>query len=110
MKLRCREGDLALITNDEPGCEGNIGRLVTVYGPVVAYAIRGPSWHIEPVQPAPYFYAFEGDEGSVHRETVVLQDGVYHPDKWLLPLRPGLDCGEAGEEIEETSPMDIDER
>jgi hypothetical protein len=32
--LRCKEGDLAVVICDEPGCKINVGRMVTVSGPV----------------------------------------------------------------------------
>ena len=34
MNLRCKDGDLAVVVGDFPGCEGNIGRIVQVKGPV----------------------------------------------------------------------------
>jgi hypothetical protein len=32
--LRCKEGDLAVVICDETGCKINVGRMVTVSGPV----------------------------------------------------------------------------
>ena len=34
MTLRCKDGDLAVIVGELPGCEANIGRIVQVRGPV----------------------------------------------------------------------------
>ncbi len=50
--LRCKEGDLAVVTHEEPGCEVNIGRMVTVCGPVKIHERFGPTWLIQPVHPA----------------------------------------------------------
>ena len=33
MTLRCKDGDLAFIVGELPGCEANIGRIVQVRGP-----------------------------------------------------------------------------
>jgi hypothetical protein len=33
MTLRCKDGDLAVIVGELPGCEANIGRIVQVRGP-----------------------------------------------------------------------------
>ncbi len=33
MGLKCKDGDMAVIVGDVPGCEGNVGRIVQVRGP-----------------------------------------------------------------------------
>lgn len=106
MNLRCREGDMALIINEEPGCESNIGRAVILHGPIKQCAERGPSWYIEPVHAEPW-YAIDCGEGGVWCGVLSPDDGIYHPDAWLLPLRPK--CDESSEETEETSPVTIEE-
>jgi hypothetical protein len=82
--LRCKEGDLALVIHDEPGCRMNVGRVVVVRGPVVSRPPYGPTWLIQPVQPEAWAVAHRG---GVHIEMPPLS-GVEHPDAWLLPLRP----------------------
>lgn len=81
---RCKDGDLALVIHDERACQINIGRVVTVSGPVRIDDQLGPTWLIQPV----------------HRSAWAVTDGVRvilempplrmveHPDKWLLPLCP----------------------
>jgi len=115
MKLRCREGDLALIIREEPGCEGNIGRIVTVRGPLNITPDRGPSWLIKPVQAEPWAvrnYRLQ----DIWIGIVTHNDLIEHPDEWLLPIRPGdvIDCPAPTEtrqrliELEKEKPDTID--
>ncbi len=86
-KLRCREGDLALIVREEPDCEGNIGRAVTVHGPICICPDKGPTWLIAPDRPEPWLVSqYCGQD--VWIGVVTLVSLVEHPDSWLLPLRP----------------------
>lgn len=85
MTLRCKDGDIAVITWDYPNCLSNIGRLVQVRGPVRNHP-DGPSWSIKPVTPE--LYAVREGNGSVTRERVAWKGGVCHPDSWMLPIRP----------------------
>ncbi len=85
MKLRCKDGDIAVITWDFPECLENIGRLVQVRGPVtmkdgVAY------WRIQPVTPE--LYAFRELDDSLGREHVIWSSRINHPDGWMVPLEP----------------------
>jgi hypothetical protein len=100
MTLRCREGDLALVINEEPGCDPNIGRAVTLHAPLVVCETRGASWTIEPVVPEPWF-AIEVDGEPPWVGTITRKDGIYHPDAWLLPLRPEPKSGECTGELED---------
>ena len=87
MKLRCREGNAALIIREEPGCECNIGRVVTVQGPFKLQTENGPTWLIEPESSEPWTYAtYFGDRVVIR--TIRFADMIEHPDSWLLPLRP----------------------
>ena len=87
MKLRCREGEMALIIKEEPGCECNIGKAVTVHSPIRNCPDKGPVWLIQPVQPE--FWAVREYRGQpVWIGVVTACDLVEHPDGWLLPLRP----------------------
>jgi hypothetical protein len=86
MELRCREGDLAIVVFDTPQCANNVGRVVVVSGPVRVDVARGPTWLIQPV--APDTWAVERVwTGRVEFHAPPL-DGVEHPDRWLMPLRP----------------------
>lgn len=85
--LRCREGDLALIIREMPGCERNIGRTVIVQGPVEPDLDHGPTWLIEPVSPEPLAVYQDGGK-AVWVGTVSFASLIEHPDEWLLPLRP----------------------
>ena len=60
MNLRCKDGDLAVVVGDFPGCEGNIGRLVQVKGPVRTprqYPL--PCWRIKPINRRGWLYRRE---------------------------------------------------
>jgi len=109
MRLRCREGELALIIREESGCEANIGRAVCVSGPLEIDTCRGPTWLIAPATPEPWFYLSPDGEGVVVRP-ISHADRVEHPDAWLLPLRP--DEGEPGvsSEEQESEPQSIELR
>ncbi len=85
-KLRCREGDMALVIGEDPGYEENIGRVVTVYGPVEINPTRGPSWLIVPASPHPWSVMERGDRKCIGH--ITLDDRIEHADAWLLPLRP----------------------
>lgn len=90
MKLRCKDGDLAVITWDHPGCLENIGRIVMVKGPARQGAF-GDSWWIQPI--TENLYAFLDADGSLGKESVTWRSRIEHPDRWLLPIkltpRPG---------------------
>jgi hypothetical protein len=90
LNLRCREGDLALIIREEPGCEVNVGRVVRVGWPYRFDRVRGPSWLIEPVVTGPWSYVSPGG-GYVITRPITFADRIEHPDAWLLPLRPRND-------------------
>lgn len=86
MELRCREGELALIIREEPGCECNIGRTVTVHGPLEFRPDRGPTWLIEPMVNEPWTVRnFNGR--SLWTGLVTIEHRIEHPDSWLLPIR-----------------------
>jgi hypothetical protein len=90
MKLRCRAGDLAIITKEEPGCEANIGRVVRVSGPIVVREHVGATWLICPVG-AVYWEAIYicATRGAVVRAGHSLEQlsNIEHPDRWMVPLR-----------------------
>jgi hypothetical protein len=48
--MRCKDGDLAIIIQDIPGCEKNLGVIVKVIGPVIRHSATSmPCWQIKPV-------------------------------------------------------------
>jgi len=78
---------MALIIKEEPGCECNIGRAVTVSGPIIDLPGYGPTWLIEPASLEPWS-VLEYRDGSVWTRPITFSDLIEHPDAWLLPLRP----------------------
>jgi hypothetical protein len=88
MNLRCKDGDMAVIVGDVTGCEGNVGRIVQVRGPttlIIGYVC----WHIKPIDKRP-LYIREHD-GSIVDERVFWKSRIFHPDCFLLPIRPPED-------------------
>lgn len=84
MKLRCKEGDLAVVINDTPPCAANIGRVVEVRSPVkVDEQSNLPHWLIKPVRSAPYLMEYDQ---QVCAEIVDWSTNAQHADAWLLPL------------------------
>lgn len=85
MNLRCKDGDLAVIVGDFPRCEGNIGRIVEVRGPMeIPSQYPLPCWKIKPKDDREWLVA-EGD-WSLTREVVTWRSGIIHQDCWLLPI------------------------
>jgi len=85
MRLRCKDGDLAVITWDHQGCRQNIGRLVQVRGPVRNDGF-GPAWRIRPI--TENLYHFLERDGSLGQESVTWQSRIDHPDAWMIPIKP----------------------
>lgn len=98
MELRCREGELALIIREEPGCECNIGRTVTVHGPLEFCPGRGPTWLIDPVEPEPW--AVFRPDGATWSGPITLEHRIEHPDAWLLPIRSENESNQLTQEVE----------
>jgi len=89
MTLRCKEGDLALILYDKPGCEPNIGRLVKVRGPMrVNSQLKLRCWKILPVGAGWLWYVPFGG-GPPYIEFTTRDSWIEIPDAWLWPI-PGL--------------------
>lgn len=93
MQLRCKEGDLALILHEEPGCESNIGRIVQVRGPMVIDSRALPCWLIKPVERQLWKV---NDNGSISSEVVFWKSLIEHPDGWMVPLRPPEEIDHSG--------------
>ena len=87
VSLRCTDGDIALVIQDTPGCEQNIGKVVCVKGPAWTINRSGmQGWRIKPLHPA--LWVVEDDRGVIDHEMVEWNSNVFHEDEWLLPLRP----------------------
>jgi hypothetical protein len=91
MKLRCKEGDLAIIVGEFPGCETNIGRIVQVRGPAKVDVQCGGlvCWVIRPITRKKMINLYEPNELITERVTWKLN--IKHPDCWLIPIRPPED-------------------
>ena len=85
MKLRCKPGDVAMITWDYRECLENLGRLVQVGGPLKMSDGQWV-WRIQPVTPE--LYAVLETDNSLVREHVTWKSRVQHPDAWMVPIRP----------------------
>ena len=99
MSLRCKQGDLALVVYDEPGCESNIGRAVEVRGPVATNPRLGVRcWLIRPAGSSRRWRVMH-HLGRVLTQTVTWTSLIEHPDAWMLPIPPNAstDREEAGE-------------
>jgi hypothetical protein len=99
MKLRCREGDVAVIVREEPGCEANIGRLVRVQGPIRVDDHQGPTWLIDTLDSSAYLCLLRG---GVIAETLTSRLAIEHPDAWLQPIQAPPD---RADDVEATAPV-----
>lgn len=77
-KLRCHDGDIAIVIHDEAGREANLGRFVWVYGPPRVHPELGVVWGIAAARTEALLPA--SDDRVVGK--LVLQ-----PDAWLLSVR-----------------------
>jgi hypothetical protein len=94
MKLKCKEGDMAVVIHDTPKCIDNIGRIVQIRGPVRMNAkLKRRCWSIRPLDSTQY--AVEDHQGRLTREVVDWDSLVEHPDAWLHPISPGEGIDEA---------------
>jgi hypothetical protein len=81
-ELQCRDGDLSVITRDEPGLETNVGRLLWVYGPVLHHPELGPVWETRPATEEPMPFIDEGGKVRCDHEG----RRIIHPDAWMRPV------------------------
>jgi len=88
MVLRCRDGDLAVIVGEFPGCEINIGRIVKVRGPAHFSEQCGEQlcWVIRPISRKKMVNLYIPD--ILISERVNWKSNIKHPDCWLIPIRP----------------------
>lgn len=99
MTDRCRIGDVAMIIQDEIGCEANIGRLVHVRGPRWVSPTRGTVWQIKPVNGTTMTYHDDATGTIVVGRAIDIE----HRDDWLLPIRPG----DSDDEIDDAHDLPI---
>jgi hypothetical protein len=84
MKRKCKDGYIALVTNKEPGCEFNIGKLVRVSGQMSKNKQGLVSWFIEPLERRLWWCLSPFDELECRMATFKCR--IKHPDAWLLPI------------------------
>ena len=84
MTTRCKPGDLAIITYDVPGCETNIGRLVTVRGPSAIDYKGQLTWLITPESDLPY--VIDNPSTGIFRYMEEGELTIEHPDDWMVPI------------------------
>ena len=90
MELRCKDGDLAVMIGDMPGCESNIGRIVEVRGPAKLNKQCGLiCWRIRTVIRKKLINLHPS--GELIAERVTWKSRTEHPDCWLIPIRPPAD-------------------
>lgn len=85
MNLRCKDGDMAVIVGDVPGCEGNIGCIVQVRGPTIRLS-GYICWLIKPLDNRKIL--IREFNGLIVSEKVFWKSKIRHPDCFLLPIRP----------------------
>jgi hypothetical protein len=89
MRLRCKEGDLAIITGEESGRETYICCVVKVYGPLRESTGYNALWLIEPLHHQ--LWKFLEVDGSALCQTTNLEDRILHPDAWMIPVSPATE-------------------
>ena len=88
MVLRCKDGDLAVIVGELPGCEANIGRIVQVRGPAHISEQCGDllCWVIKPIDRKKMLILYIPD--ILVSDYVTWRMDIKLPDRWLIPIRP----------------------
>lgn len=95
--LRCRPGDLAVIVQDEPECQLNIGQVVRVIEESTQFRDElGVHWLVQPLSSVASPVLVESTDGKPHRVVWDNQPRA-HYDGWLRPL---LDTDAADEMTE----------
>ena len=84
--LRCRPGDLAVIVQDEPQCQANLGQLVRVIEEYTQFPEElGVHWLVQPLSTGVSPVLVEGAGGKPPRVVWDNQPRA-HYDGWLRPL------------------------
>ncbi len=113
--LRCKDGDIALVIHDTPGCEQNLGKVFCGKGPAETIIRNGSQgWRIKPLHPESR--VIEDERCRAALALVDWDSAFCHEDTWLLPLHPQnpdsvwwavqqkidqylIECGQVDEEI-----------
>jgi hypothetical protein len=105
MGLNCKNGDIAIVVRDNPGCEANLGRLVEVRGPRTSSGYPGMvCWQIRQIS-AEVSWVIDESNGSFTSEILTWRSGVSHPDAWLKPIRPDDTDEDAASEAHDPSAL-----
>ena len=87
VNYRCKDGDLALVIQDEPVCAGNVGKIVQVRGPILLNRrLKLMCWLIKPVNRQ--LWHCVRSNGEHYTSLVTWKKQTEHPDAWLMPLKP----------------------
>jgi hypothetical protein len=88
--LRCKAGDLVVITQEEIGCEANIGQLVYVIRLVEPYSdfeLLDDDWWIKSASNSPLLFVKMSESPRQFGSDC---NPVKHSDRWHRPIRdPG---------------------
>ena len=92
--LRCRPGDLAVIVQDEPQCQINIGQVVQVIKEYTEFREElGAHWLIQPLSECDSPVLIVG-RGGVSEHVIWDNQPRAHYDGWLRPLLETDDADE----------------
>ncbi len=84
--LRCRPGDLAVIIQEEPQCQANIGQVVRVIEEYTQFREEfGVHWLVQPLSASDSPVLLEASNGQASRVVWDNQPRA-HYDGWLTPL------------------------
>lgn len=84
MSTRCKPGDIAVIVEDFPEREKNIGRLVAIRGPSAINEMGQITWLITPLTDEPYIVNTRTPRRF--RLMSLWQPNIEHPDSWMTPI------------------------
>ena len=101
MGLRCKDGDMAVIVGDVPGCEGNIDCIVQVRGSTIKLS-GYICWRIKSLDNRKIL--IREFNGTIVSEKVFWKSRIQHPDCFLVPIRPPED----GKAIETSNDLKIE--
>ena len=85
MNIRCKQGDIAMITKEDPGCDANLGKLVRVCSQRGVDRMGLVIWRIEPLTTTDYYLYWQKSNAARLKTS---SDVVDHPDLWMEPIRP----------------------
>lgn len=108
VRTRCRAGDIALVTSEDPGCESNIGRFVIVQEAMTWDDELGVLWAIRSVTTEPWICFAQMQLSSLTSKDIgpgSRYDGrIFQADKWLMPVRDAeVDGGGTTVQVERTA-------